>query len=185
MNSYSCDPTDISREGLVSASLSLCRRASDMKCAHEACARRNGRSSRILFGSVVIMNAVAAFLLAGALQKMLPGIDIVAGLLSLAAAICTGLALTFDYKGKAARHSELSTCYAALVLSCKADTERFKAFQLSTLQFDTILTCNVNIIKELQLRSHGLDSSCIVPREESLGKPLSPPSGVAMGAEVS
>ena len=79
------------------------------------------------------------------------------------AAICTGIAFSFDYRGKAARHSELATCYAALALSCEADRDRFKEGRLDDERFDTILGCDIQILKELQLRSHGLDSSCVIP----------------------
>ena len=180
MDPHSVSSGSDSAAGLVRGFSRVCGRATAMKCIHQTCAKKEGRSNQVLFGAVVIINALAACLLAGGLREMLPrAINLMTAAMSAVAAICTGLALAFDYKGKAARHSELSTCYAALALSCQADMDRFNAGQLAAMQFDTILGCNVGILKELELRSHGLDSSCTIGSETPANKPLQPTSGAA------
>ena len=151
-------------ELLLTRSKKICDTTSRMKCVHDECARTIGRQHKALFITLILANAGTAFMLASGLRDMLPrAVGIAAAVLSGLAAICTGIAFSFDYRGKAARHSELATCYASLTLSCEVDRDRFKEGRLDDQGFDTILGCNIQILKELQLRSHGLDSSCVIP----------------------
>jgi hypothetical protein len=151
-------------ESLLARAKRICDTTNAMKCIHDERARTISRQNRVLSITLIVANAGAAFILASGLREMIPrAVGVVAAVLSALAAVCTGFAFSFDYRGKAARHSELATCYAALTLSCEADRERFREGRLEEDQFDTILGCNVQIMKELQLRSHGLDSTCAVP----------------------
>lgn len=146
----------------------ICGQAGRLKCVHDDCAQRHDKKHRRHITVLIIMNVLTAFLLAGNLKEMYPPeVNLLAGVLAAIAALCTGFLMSFDYKGRASRHSELSTCYAALQLGCQADMDRFKAGRFSSEQFDTILGCNVGILKELKIRSHGLDSACRLTDEES------------------
>jgi len=153
-----------SSQSLLTRAQKICETTSKMKCIHDECARTIGRQHKALFITLILANAGTAFVLASGLREMIPrAVGIVAAVLASLAAICTGIAFSFDYRGKAARHSELATCYAALALSCEADRDRFKEGRLDDDRFDTILGCSIQILRELQLRSHGLDSSCVIP----------------------
>jgi hypothetical protein len=155
---------DASPRALLSRSQRICTTAATMKCTHDACARALGKKNQALFTALIVANAATAFLVASGLRDMLPrAIGVIAAVLASVAAVCTGLALGFDYRGKAGRHGELATCYAAMALSCESDRDRYTEGRLDEATFDTILGCNVQILKELQLRSHGLESSCILP----------------------
>lgn len=164
----------------------ICARTGAMMCEHGTRSSKLAKFHDRHTVTIVILNVLTAALLAGNFRDMYPSeINLAAGGLAAISAICTGLLLAFDYKGRAGRHSELSTCYAALQLGCQADMDRFRARRYTPEQFDTILVCNVGILKELELRSYGLDRACVLssekagaaPRDEMIPRPTSKTSG--------
>jgi hypothetical protein len=171
---------DASPRSVLSRSHRICATAATMQCTHDACARALGKKNQALFTALLVVNAATAFVLASGLRDMLPrAVGIIAAVLAAVAAVCTGLALGRDYRGKAGRHGELATCYAAMALSCESDRDRYTEGRLDDATFDTILGCNVQILKELQLRSHGLDSSCILPAARAVSGRAQPGEAVA------
>jgi hypothetical protein len=118
------------------------------------------------------MNAATLLVLASPLRDQSPAeVRIVAASFAALASASYGILLLLDLRGTSSRHSELATCYSSLGLSCQIVLDKLHEGRVSAEECEAVLDCTTALAKEMEIRSHDLDTSCAIPLVYDAGSP--------------